>query len=396
VWDAVVVGARCAGATTALLLARQGHRVLLLDRAKFPSDTMSTLFIHQPGIARLKRWGLLDAVISSGCPRIDNVTYMLQDVALRAALPAFGDINFACAPRRHILDQILITAAVDAGADLAEECLLSELVSDGDGRVSGVRFRTSAGALATEESRLVIGADGMRSKTAQLTGSQLTIDDPLTTCIYYSGWAGLEIGFEMRERPGRWLATVPTNDGITLILTYFPQQEFAAVKNDPYTRHLAAIQESAPDVFDQLATSEQVVRLHGTGDQQNFFRQAAGPGWALVGDAGHHEDSITARGITNAFLQSEILCEEIGGQLDSESQLTAALSRFSDRRDAALIDTYRATIETAQLHVQRSRLEMLRKISEKPALTQRYFALAAGIISMDEFLTPELVAALYR
>jgi 2-polyprenyl-6-methoxyphenol hydroxylase-like FAD-dependent oxidoreductase len=395
-WDAVVVGARCAGATTALLLARQGHRVLLMDRAKFPSDTMSTLFIHQPGISRLERWGLLDAVISSGCPRIENVTYMLQDVALRAALPALGNINFAYAPRRYILDQLLITAAVDAGADLAQECPLSEILSEGDGRVSGVRFRTPAGTMAAEKSRLVIGADGMRSKVAQLVGSPVTINDPLATCIYYSGWAGLGTGFEMRERQGRWLATIPTNDGVTLILTYFPQQEFAVVKNDPYKNHLAAIQASAPEVFDQLATSDQVVRLHGTGDQRNFFRQPWGPGWALVGDAGHHEDSITARGITNAFIQAELLCEEVAGNLDSEKQLATALSRFSERRDAALIGTYRSTLETAQLQVQKSRVEMLRKISEIPELTQRYFALAAGIIPMDEFLTPELVAMLSR
>lgn len=393
-WDAVVVGARCAGATTALLLARQGHRVLLVDRAKFPSDTMSTLFIHQPGISRLEDWGLLDAVVDSGCPRIGNVTYRLQDTLLHADLPKLGKIDFAYAPRRYILDKILITAAAGAGVEFAEECTLSDVLSDGVGRVKGVRFRTPGGTLSTEESRLVIGADGMRSKVAQLVGSRITIEDPRMTCIYYSGWTGIRIGFEMREQPGRWLATIPTNDGVTLILTYFPQQEFTTVKDDPQKYHLAAIQASAPDVFDQLATSEQVVRLHGTGDQQNFFRQASGPGWALVGDAGHHEDSITARGITNAFIQAQLLSREVGGHLDSEEQLTAALSRFGGYRDAALLDTYRSTLETAQLQVQKSRVEMLRKISRIPELTQRYFALAAGIIAMDEFLTPELIALL--
>ncbi len=391
-WDAVVVGARCAGASTALLLARQGHRILLIDRATFPSDTMSTLLIHQPGISRLERWGLLDAVIESGCPRIEDVTYTLQDVTLHGKLAALGSVDYAYAPRRHILDQVLIAAAVSAGAEFAEKCSLSEILSDDDGRVRGIRFRTPGGAVATEESRLVIGAEGMRSKLAQLTGSLTTIADPRMTCIYYSGWTGLKIGFEMREQPGRWLATIPTNDGITLILTYFPQQEFATVKDDPHAHHLAAIQASAPDVYDQLATSEQAVRLQGTGDQQNFFRHACGPGWALVGDAGHHEDSITARGITNAFIQAELLSTEVGGCLDSEQQLTAALSRFARQRDAALIDMYRSTLETAQLQASRSRVEMLRKISGIPELTQRYFALAAGIIPMDKFLTPELIA----
>jgi flavin-dependent dehydrogenase len=149
-------------------------------------------------------------------------------------------------------------------------------------------------------------------------------------------------------------------------------------------------------LYDQLATSEQVVRLQGTGDQQNFFRQACGPGWALVGDSGHHEDSISARGITNAFIQAELLSEHVGGRLDSEQQLTAALSRFARQRDAALIDVYRSTLETARLQAPRSRVEMLREISLVPELTRRYFALAAGIISMDEFLTPELITLIRR
>ena len=395
-WDAVVVGARCAGATTALLLARQGHRILLIDRARFPSDTMSTLFIHQPGISRLEHWGLLEAVIGSGCPRIHDATYMLQDVRLHGKVAELGNVDYALAPRRHILDQILINAAVDEGVEFAEECTLDELLSGDDGRIGGVRFRMPGGAVATEESRLTIGADGMRSRVARLADAGFTIDDPRMTCIYYSGWTGLEIGFEIRERPGRWLATIPTNDDVTLILTYFPQSEFAIVKDDPQASHLAAIRASAPDLYDQLATSEQVVRLQGTGDQQNFFRQACGPGWALVGDSGHHEDSISARGITNAFIQAELLSEHVGGRLDSEQQLTAALSRFARQRDAALIDVYRSTLETARLQAPRSRVEMLREISLVPELTRRYFALAAGIISMDEFLTPELITLIRR
>jgi flavin-dependent dehydrogenase len=153
---------------------------------------------------------------------------------------------------------------------------------------------------------------------------------------------------------------------------------------------------TAPDVFEEIAGTEPALRLHGSGDQQNFFRTAHGPGWVLVGDAGHHLDSITARGITNAFIQAELLTDEIGDGLPDRAHTDAALARFAKRRQDALIDVYQSTLETARLRVPDSRLKMLRSISREPALIDRYFALVAGIISMDDFLTPELIKLLYR
>ncbi len=393
-WDAVVVGARCAGASTALLLARQGHRVLLVDRATFPSDTMSTLYIHQPGVAMLERWGVLDAVVASGCPPLKTVDYQVEDVLLHSPMATTGKIDAAYAPRRQILDHILIEAAIEAGAEFASGCSLSEILFE-EGRAIGVRLRTKNGGEITERARLVVGADGMRSRTAELIGAPTVTEDPRMTCIYYSGWTGISAGFGMRERHGSWIATVPTHDGVTLILTYFPQRSFAAIKSEPLDAHRESIRAGAPDLFDQMSSGEHVVKLHGTGDQQNFFRKAHGPGWVLVGDAGHHLDSITARGITNAFTQAEILSEEIGGDMADAQRLDAALKRFTDRRDMVLMEGYRSTLETAKLRVQDSRLKMLRAISEVPELTSRYFALHAGIISMDELLTPELIELLY-
>jgi flavin-dependent dehydrogenase len=151
-----------------------------------------------------------------------------------------------------------------------------------------------------------------------------------------------------------------------------------------------------PDLFGEITDGEQVVKLQGTGDQRNFFRKAHGPGWVLVGDAGHHIDSITARGITNAFIQAELLSDTLGEDLADQDRVNSALSIFSERRYDMLIDGYRSTVETAKLQVQDSRLKMVRAISQVPALTERYFALVAGIISMDDFLTPELIKLLYR
>ncbi len=388
--DVVVVGARCAGASTALLLARAGYRVLLLDRARFPSDTMSTLYIHTPGVARLASWGVLGAVESSGCPRLETIEYTVGGVRLAGPVPPTGGVDTAYGPRRHVLDQILIDAAVAAGAEFAEGCPVTGLLGGPDG-VAGVVHGTPRGGRVEVPARLVVGADGMRSKVAELVGSPNTVSDPKLSCVYYSCWTGPRVGFGFHERPGEWVAHIPTHDGATMVATYFPQADFDRVRADPAAAHRAAIAATAPELAAQLPGSEQVGRLVGTGDQQNFFRAAAGPGWALVGDAGHHLDSITARGISNALLQAELLAEALGDGLRDPARRAAALRAWAERRDDALIDDYHTTLSTARLHVAETRLRLLRAIEGDAALTADYFAVVAGKLPMEDLLTPELL-----
>lgn len=392
-WDAIVVGGRCAGAASARLLADGGRRVLLVERARFPADTMSTLFIHPPGVALLAEWGVLDAVVASGCPRLESMSYHALDVTLRAQMPsadgAATAVGAAFAPRRHILDRVLADAAVDAGAEFADGCSLAEVLWDG-GRVAGVRLRTAAGTEVTERTRLLVGADGMRSRVAKLVDAPISVADRRMTCVYYAGWTGLPGGFAFRERPGRWIATIPTHDGVTLVAAYFPQEEFAALRTDPLAGYLDAVRSTAPDVFAAMNVGKPAVRIQGTGDQRNFFRKAHGPGWVLIGDAGHHRDTITAQGITNAFTQAQSLADELWPDPADHRRVDESLARFEARRDTLLTDSYRATLEVARLEVTPSRLESLRAIGRHPELTERYFAVVAGIIPMDEFLTPEL------
>ena len=389
-WDAVVVGARCAGASAALLLAQQGHRVLLIDKAMFPSDVMSTLYIHQPGVTLLDRWGVLKSVVESGCPRVETLTYRVDDAELRGPVPALGPIDATYAPRRRILDQILIDAAVRAGVEFVEGCSLSELITE-NGRVAGARLQMRNGTVLTEAARLIVGADGMRSAVARLTGAPCIVEDSRMSCVYYSGWTGLSCGLSMIHRTGNSIGTVPTHDGVTLILTYFPQSQFTTIKTDPLAAHRDCIREMAPDVYDEVSAGEQAIRLHGTGCQPNFFRKAVGPGWVLIGDAGHHLDSITATGITNAFTQANLLGVALDCEMADQAGVDSALARFEVERYDALIERYHSTLASAKLEVQDSRLTMLRAISQAPDLTQRYFALVAGILSAEEFLTPDLV-----
>jgi flavin-dependent dehydrogenase len=391
-FDAVVVGARCAGASAALLLARAGYQVLLVDRSKFPSDTMSTLYIHQPGVERLARWGVLDAVVASGCPKLDEVTYCAADVCLHGPAVAIGCVDGAYAPRRALLDQILVNAAVDAGASFRDGSRLVSVI--GGDRVSGVVLRDNAGRETSERTRLVVGADGMRSTVARLAAARTVVMDPLTTCVYYSFWRDVPGHFEFYERTGGWIAVIPTSDDLTVVAAYLPQGQFSRARKNPLATYLDAIRTTAPDVFNRVMAGERVGRLRGTGDQQNFFRQASGPGWVLIGDAGTHKDSITARGITDALIQSELLARIIGSDLTERDRLDIALQRFGEERDAVLTTPYRNALVVGRLQLTENRLAVLRAISSSARLTARYFGVVAGVNSLDDLMTRELMALL--
>src|SRR5215213_10200743 len=191
-YDVIVVGARAAGAPTAMLLARQGYRVLLLDRAGFPSDTMSTHFIHQTGVAHLKRWGLLDQVVASNCPPARQMSFDVGPFALIGLAPPADGAPYGYAPRRRVLDNILVEAAVQAGAELREHFTVKELITDGK-RVTGIRGHTAGGAMVTEQARIVIGADGLRSFVARSVQAPSYNVRPALTCAYYSYWDDLPL-----------------------------------------------------------------------------------------------------------------------------------------------------------------------------------------------------------
>ncbi|MER7168817.1 NAD(P)/FAD-dependent oxidoreductase [Micromonospora sp. NPDC000207] len=389
-YDVIVVGARCAGAPTAMLLARQGHRVLLLDRARFPADTLSTLYIQQPGVARLARWGVLDAVRASGAPPLDHVVYELGDVRVEGSCSGVDGIRAAYAPRRTVLDPILAEAAVSAGAEFRDDCRVTGLVHDG-ARVVGVRW-SGPGGDGEDRAALVVGADGMRSRVASLVGAEKTTEHPPLTCAYYCLWNGPRTHFEMYEGDTGWVSAVPTNDGAVLVAAYHPQQRFDEVRHDAFAAYLENVRTNAPALYAQIERAEQVGTVQGTGDQQNFFRRAHGPGWALVGDAGHHKDSLTARGISDAFLQAELLAEAVGDTVDDARRLDAALADYDSRRTALLTENYSATLLVAQAEARDKRRALLRAVGSSPELTTRYFDAVAGIVGLRDLYTPELLA----
>lgn len=390
-YDVVVVGARCAGAATAMLLARAGYKVLLLERAKFPRDTLSTHYIHQPGVDRLEAWGVLDAVQDSGCPPITHAVSVVDGERIQGwAAPTGTGSNVAYAPRRHVLDTLLAEAAARSGADFRESCSVTELLVTDD-RVTGVRYQAAGGASTVASARLVIGADGMSSTVARLVNAEEYAVNPKITCAYYSYWEDVPAGFEFYHSSQGAVGAIPTHDKLTMVAAYFPQSEFARVRADPMAGYLDALR-AVPEFYEQVEGRQPVERLRGTGNQLNYFRTATGPGWALVGDAGHHQDSVSARGITNAFRQAELLANCL---VDNGEDFDTGLRRFASERDDMLRPGYEGTLTQAgNLIMPPGSAEFARIVRSSPELTTLFFGTVAGVTTLEEFFSHEGLASL--
>lgn len=333
-FDAIVVGARCAGSPVAMLLARAGHRVLVVDRATFPSDIVSTHLLHPPAIAALRRWGLLDRVVASGCPPIDRYSFDFGPFTIAGTpRPATGGGSLAYAPRRTVLDTILVDAAADAGAEIREAFTVDELVID-DGRVIGIRGRDRAGRAVAEHARVVIGADGVHSHVARAVRAAEYHAKPVLQWAAYSYWRDLPVdGLETYVRPDRGWAALPTNDGLTLLIVGWPAAEAAAYRADVEGNYLKTL-ELVPAFAARVRSATRVDRFH-VGGVPNVFRAPYGPGWALVGDAGYAKDPITAQGILDAFDDAErcaaALRDVFGGTRTFDDAMAAAHAARDDR-----------------------------------------------------------------
>ncbi|MEV6019608.1 MULTISPECIES: NAD(P)/FAD-dependent oxidoreductase [unclassified Streptomyces] len=388
-YDVIVIGARCAGSPTAMLFARQGYSVLLLEKARFPQDTLSSHYIHMQGMGLLNRWGLLGKLRDAGCRPITRQSYQGPGVRIEGfSLPVDG-LNHTYAPRRYVLDPLLAEGAVEAGVDFREGCAVKDLVWEDD-RVAGVRYTTPEGTETTERARLVVGADGMRSLVARKVGAPNVIEHPRVSCTYYSYWADVPSHFELYERPGRWIGVIPTNDDLTLLMTYFPQDLYNEVRKGVEPFYLDSFRTTAPELYERMRAGRRVEQIYGTGHQENYFRKAHGPGWVLVGDAVNHKDSITARGITEAFAQAQSLVGHVGTQLHDDAALRTALKRYENDLSGEALSHYQGALNVAELKPE-GRVEMLRHLVGHQEHIDRYFSTLSGACSIDDFYNDELL-----
>src|SRR5689334_19714382 len=232
-YDVIVVGARCAGSPAAMLLAQRGYRVLLADRATFPSDTVSTHFVKPPGVAMLRRWGLLAQVAASGCPPVRRFRFDYGPVVLAGTPPPLDGGAESYAPRRPVLDAILVQAAARAGAEVRTAFTVDGVLTDG-GRVTGIRGHARGGAAVTERARLVVGADGRHSRVARAVAAPAYRAQPALTCAYYSYWSDVPFDgvIEGYFLPRRAILAFPTNDGQVCVFVQWPRAEFGSVRAD--------------------------------------------------------------------------------------------------------------------------------------------------------------------
>jgi flavin-dependent dehydrogenase len=386
--DVVVVGARVAGSATAMLLARLGHDVLVVDQASFPSDTTSTHSIARSGVVQLRRWGLLDEVLDSGAPPIRQVTFNAAGASLTRPIKHKSGVDFLVAPRRYLLDTIVAAAAQRAGAELRPGVTVTGVRRDRRGLVAGVAGHDRAGAPVELGARWVVGADGLGSRVARSVGAALTeVGEPAAggaaQYAYSTGipWTGME--FFVAERS--FAGVFPTHHQQACIWVCTPTADARAARRRASSRVEAfdqLLERSAPPLAERLRHARRTSPVHGMLRQPNQLRQPFGPGWALVGDAGYHRDAVTAYGISDAFHHAELLAVALDQALAGEGE--AALARYQRQRDQALREVFELTCRLAAYPPVPTFIELQKQLSA--AIDQQAAALATRAVPGERLL----------
>jgi 2-polyprenyl-6-methoxyphenol hydroxylase-like FAD-dependent oxidoreductase len=395
-YDAIVIGARCAGSPTAMLLARAGHRVLLVDKAKFPSDAMSTHLIHPPGVAALERWGLLEHLKATGCPPVERYSFDFGPVCISGTPQPIDGISTAYGPRRTILDKLLVDAAAQAGVEVREGFAVEELLVE-DGRVTGIRGRTDDGRTVIERAPFVVGADGKHSLVAKAVNLESYMEKPSQLAMYYAYWSDVPVeGFEttIRAEGRRGWAALPTHRGLTCIGVGWPVDEFKANRKDIEASVHAAF-DLAPEFAERVRAGTRESRFVGTAELPGYFRKPYGPGWALVGDAGYHKNPVTAMGISDAFRDAELVSRALDDALRERRSFEEGMSGYQRVRDQVAIPVYDFTAEFATLEPPPAEMQqLLGAIEGNQEAMDQFVSVQAATLPAPEFFAPENVGRL--
>jgi 2-polyprenyl-6-methoxyphenol hydroxylase-like FAD-dependent oxidoreductase len=367
-YDAIIIGARCAGAATAMLLARAGAKVLVVDRESYGADTLSTHALMRTGVTLLHRWGLLDRVIDAGTPAVRWTTFIYGDEQVGVEIKPSDGISALYAPRRTVLDPILVDAAIEAGAEVRYACALENLVYDNAGKVDGAVLRDRRGRSFTERADLVIGADGRQSTVASLVEAPLlaqTLDNSAGNFGYVPGIENL--GYRWFFRPGLHLAVIPTNDDAHVVAVFAPRERYRDVfGRDAEAGFRESVASFDPALGGVVARSP-VDRLRRYTGAPGHIRQCHGPGWALVGDSGYFKDPATAHGLTDALRDAELLVNAI---LDHAPD---GLTRYQEVRSRLSLPLFEVTGEIAEFAWTVARLKELHvRLSAAMKMEQTY------------------------
>lgn len=399
--DVVIAGARCAGSVTAAVLARHGHKVIAVDPAHFPSTTVSTHLLFASGVAELARAGVLDRVEKTGAPRLPRAYVGGPGHAASGTYTPIDGIDYGMCVRRTGLDAALVDAARDAGAEIREGHRVTGLLWE-NGRAVGVRVTERGGREYDIRANLVIGADGRRSTVARLVGAeQPRLSHPNGRACYYAYYE--DVKGDWRDTAAMWLTgrelgnAFPCDGGLTMVLLMPPIERAGDFRGDleaEFTRTVGLV----PGLARRLEGCTRASKIVSSVHHPSYFRTSAGPGWALVGDAGHFKDPVTAQGIRDAVRFGRLLGERVAGVLDDPAALDRAVLEWERTRDAQCLIMYQWTNLLGRgdglAYVQ---MELLRGLTSVPGGVRRILEVYSRIRDPRETLALRgLVRAVVR
>lgn len=387
-YDAIVVGARVAGSSTAMLLARRGLRVLVLDQTSFPSDTLSSHQLQPPGVALLRKWGLLERIEAAGTPATRAVRFHATGSIIDGDLSAnrLGEPLYS--PRRTVLDPILVAAAREAGAEFRERARVTDVVFE-DGRAVGVLAKSKGGREVKEHASIVVGADGKHSMVAKTARPRRYREKPPRSIACYAYWRGVGLqGGQMHALNRRVVGAWPTNDDLVVTFVAEPAEDWEQFRRDPERSILETLDQTG-ELGARIRAAQRVGPVRATNDLPNRFVRPYGPGWALVGDAGLVMDPITGQGISHALRDADLLASAIADGLAGPRGPARAMRAYQKRRDRETRGMYGFTVRLATLPAPSIGEQMwFAAIAERPDQSARFFAVLTGVEPVSDFMNP--------
>jgi flavin-dependent dehydrogenase len=374
IYDVVVVGARCAGAATAMLLARGGLSVLAVDRSPYGSDTSSTHALLRGAMVQLVRWGLADRVRQTGVALVRQTTFDYGGEAHPIEISPRDGVSWLAAPRRTVLDALLVDAARDAGATVLHGPRVTGLLRGPDGRVLGVELEGRDGSRRQIRAGVVVGADGAHSTVASLVHAEPYRLGAHAAGVVYGYWSGVGAGgYEWLFSGRAAVGVIPTNDGAVCVFAGCPAARFLdEIRRDLEIGYFRLLGEVSPPLMHAAASARLLGRLRGFAGEPGWMRQSHGRGWALVGDAGYFKDPITAHGISDALRDAELLARAL------LTGAERALADYQHERDALSHALFDITDEVASFSWTLGRLEALHKQMSRELNRESAYLAALG------------------
>jgi 2-polyprenyl-6-methoxyphenol hydroxylase-like FAD-dependent oxidoreductase len=354
---------------------------------------MSTHLVHPPGVAALKRWGLLEQLEATDCPPVERYSFDFGPVSVAGSPQPIDGIDRAYGPRRTILDKLLVDAAAEAGAEVREAFTVEEILIDDD-TVMGIRGHAKGGDTVTEKASIVIGADGKHSLVAKVVSPETYNEKPSQLAMYYAYWSDLPVsGFEttIRAENRRGWAALPTHDGLTCMPFGWPVEEFKANRGDIEGNFFAAVG-LAPDFAERVRSAKRETKFIGSAELPGYFRKPFGPGWVLVGDAGYHKNPITAMGINDAFRDAELVADALDDEFSDKRPFDQGMAEYQQTRDGVAMPVYEFTAEFASMEPPPPEMQQLIGAMQGNQEAQdRFISVQANTLAAPEFFAPESI-----